>query len=226
MLNSTWDKDPAGYDSHRTTWLHQRKTNRLFEFLTEAKAGERIIEVGCGTGVAILDIAERRPDLSFIGIDPNREYIDYANTKVTQRKFKNVSFSTGLAEQISSSNENSCQANWIISTDVLHHVSDLRRSIEEISLNSCSGAKWMILEPSWLNPYICYFQATKLGERNFWPNAFLELTRNNWHHEATQYINIIPSAIKKPNNIIKKLEYFLEGLPVICGTICLVLQKK
>ncbi|MFO7277728.1 MAG: class I SAM-dependent methyltransferase [Pseudomonadota bacterium] len=49
--------------------------------LLGAKAGERVLEIGFGPGVALELLARSVPDVTIAGIDPSREMIDQASTR-------------------------------------------------------------------------------------------------------------------------------------------------
>jgi SAM-dependent methyltransferase len=58
----------------------------------------RMLDVGSGTGALAFTLAERKPQALVLGIDPSKEYVDYAKSK---NRFPNrVSFETGDAQQL------------------------------------------------------------------------------------------------------------------------------
>jgi SAM-dependent methyltransferase len=58
----------------------------------------RILDVGSGTGALTFSIAERRPHCRLVGIDPSKEYVDYANSKNPFRD--RVQFQVGDAQRL------------------------------------------------------------------------------------------------------------------------------
>ena len=58
----------------------------------------RLLDVGSGTGALAFTLAERKPQAQVCGIDPSKEYVEYAKSK---NPFLNrVSFETGDAQQL------------------------------------------------------------------------------------------------------------------------------
>ena len=225
QLNSTWDGDAAGYDALRNTWLNQRRDLYCLDFLKAAQPGDTVFELGSGTGSSLIWLAQQRPDLLFVGIEPLKNYCDYGTAKAKELKVGNVEFLCGYGEDAQRILENRPRATWIISTDVLHHVKDLRLTAEQMDAISAPTAKWLSFEPSYLNPYIFYYQATAPGERNFWPGEFLKAAESTWRLNSKSYITVIPSFVPNPSPVLKAIERALEGVPVVCGRRVSVLSK-
>lgn len=69
----------------------------LFLDFVDLKNGDRVLDVGCGTGAlssAVMSVID--PD-QVIGIDPSAEYIDYARSKSSDSRLK---FETGDGQQL------------------------------------------------------------------------------------------------------------------------------
>jgi SAM-dependent methyltransferase len=70
---------------------------QLVDF-TDVPDRGRVLDVGSGTGALAFTLAERKPQARVLGIDPSKEYVEYAKSK---NRFPNrVSFETGDAQQL------------------------------------------------------------------------------------------------------------------------------
>lgn len=224
MLNSHWDDAPAEYDALRQSWLNERRDLRVLQFLTGARAGSRVLEIGCGTGSSLIKIALARPDLQFIGVEPLESYCRYAEENRIKSGAQNVSFVCSFAEKLQTLIEEA-SIEWVISTDVLHHVEDTQAVLAALTSRSKIKARWLSIEPSWLNPYIFLFQACTRGERNFFPAPFLiAARRSGWELIERSYMTVIPSFIKNPPSALKTIERIVEGFPVVSGRVVLTLE--
>ncbi len=70
---------------------------QLVDF-TDVQDRGRMLDIGSGTGALAFSLAERKPQAHVLGIDPSKEYVEYAKSK---NPFPNrVRFETGDAQQL------------------------------------------------------------------------------------------------------------------------------
>jgi len=50
----------------------------------QAKAGQKVLELGCGVGAVLLAAHHRLPEVSFVGIERTADYVDLAKKNITQ----------------------------------------------------------------------------------------------------------------------------------------------
>ena len=83
------------YDLTRKYYLLGRD-----RILAEMKiaAGERILEIGCGTGRNLLILAEKNPLANFYGLDASAEMLKTARSKLKAKDLSNVRLETALAD--------------------------------------------------------------------------------------------------------------------------------
>ena len=62
--------------------------------------GIRVVDVGCGAGVALLTMAAAFPKATFEGFDPSRHAIDRARHRLAGTELTNVEFQVAPAEDL------------------------------------------------------------------------------------------------------------------------------
>jgi 2-polyprenyl-3-methyl-5-hydroxy-6-metoxy-1,4-benzoquinol methylase len=223
MLNSRWDHQPEAYAQERDCWLNRRRALFIENYLQRFSRGARILEVGSGTGGLLVRLARARPDLEFLGVEPQESYVAYARKGA--EGLSNLRFETGKAESFGGSE--TIRFNGVLSNDVLHHVSDLGAVVGRVSTHCAPDAWWLAIEPNFLNPYVLMGQSFKAGEKNFRPRAFARLASSQgWTLESRQYLFLIPPFVKEPSSTFMKLEAAFEGCPPIAGGVALSLCRR
>lgn len=113
----------------------------LVEKVREA-AGDRglkLLDVGCGDGVALYLISKALPELQLSGIDLVEEALEIAKTKVPQ-----THFAEGLAHALPYPDES---FDIVISSDVIEHVEDADKMLSEIKRVAKTNATIIIGTP-------------------------------------------------------------------------------
>ena len=72
--------------------------DRLIE-LAAPRDGERVLDVGCGTGTLAIDIARHRPDATVAGVDADEAILARARAKAEQAGVE-LDLHTALAQQL------------------------------------------------------------------------------------------------------------------------------
>jgi len=89
-----------------------------------------LVDIGCGSGNLIIQIAESFPDLNLIGIDIASEILEFAKKRALDRSLgKRIEFKIGNVEKLPFSNES---IDFIISTFSLHHWENPVKGFNEI----------------------------------------------------------------------------------------------
>ena len=99
---------------------------RLLDFI-ELPKGSIVLDVGCGTGSLSRAILERSTENSVIGIDPNPQFIEYAQQTVADDR---ASFNVGSADLIEQPNN---RFDASLSMLVLNFVPDPMAAVHEMS---------------------------------------------------------------------------------------------
>ncbi|MFN2387209.1 MAG: class I SAM-dependent methyltransferase [Thermoanaerobaculia bacterium] len=224
--NAAWDDRPAEYAAKRDCWLTRRRIRYVAEFLSRARSGDRVLELGSGVGELLIALARERPDLEFTGIEPQQSYVDYAVDSAARADVRNVTFRTAAAEESDRKLPDASRFDWILSNDVLHHVSDTRRVLDAAAALSHGKTRWLAIEPNARNPYSFLSAVVRRGERNFWPREFLEQARASGRaQEDAGFLFLIPPFVRRAPEVLVRLERRLEDIPLLAGGIALTLAR-
>ena len=87
-------------ESHHTVVLGMESILPLVDGLhSKLSDGGRVLDVGCGRGQALLEMAEKYPNSHFVGYDFSAEAIDFARADTEKRGLSNVEFRVQDAAQ-------------------------------------------------------------------------------------------------------------------------------
>ncbi len=227
MLNAGWDDRPADYAATRDCWLTQRRTLFVQEALRDAPAGARVLELGSGVGELLIALAAARPDLTFVGTEPQQSYVDWSRRAAAERGLANLTFTAALAEDVGSALPGSSPFDRILSNDMLHHVPREEAVLDAAARVTKPGARWLVIEPNWINPYVLIGCAVKRGERNFWPQPFLrEAGPRGWSLERREYLFLIPPFVRRAPRFLVRIEQAFERYPGVAGGVALTLVRR
>jgi len=100
-----------------------------FELRAARPANRRILDVGCGTGHRILDVARSYPDAHIRAFDLSRKSIDLARRQAQQDGICNITFEVGDITRFE------CEERFdiVIANGVLHHLADPHSAARRLS---------------------------------------------------------------------------------------------
>lgn len=124
--------DGDGYELAMGRW--SRKLAEQFIDFTGATDGEKMLDVGCGTGSLSFALAERAPNSAITGIDFSQAYVEYAKHKNTQPR---LVFESGDACAMPYSDKS---FDRVLSLLVLHYVREPKKAIAEMRRVARPGA--------------------------------------------------------------------------------------
>jgi ubiquinone/menaquinone biosynthesis C-methylase UbiE len=117
----------GGWRYDLTAWVHDtlslrgglRQLRQRTVALAQVQAGEAVLDVGCGTGTLLLDMA-RQVDTTgrVVGVDPSQEQIARARAKAARRGLS-IEFQIGVIEQLPFPDQT---FDVVFSTLVMHHL--------------------------------------------------------------------------------------------------------
>lgn len=82
------------------------------------ESGQRILDVGCGTGTLALLVKEKHPEVDVIGLDPDSEILAIARRKA-QRSAADIRFDVGYADRLPYQDSS---FDRVVSSLVFHHL--------------------------------------------------------------------------------------------------------
>jgi len=88
--------------------------------LDKLKKGSKVLDIGCGRGFVMLDLAKRYPGCTFRGYDYSSKLIADANADVASLGLANVSFHVQNISKL----EEVGEYDVILAMDVIHHLAD------------------------------------------------------------------------------------------------------
>lgn len=186
------DKLVDSYESVREKQINSRYyslewINHLLDLLP-SKSYKRILDFGCGTGIAYELIKERYPDAEYVGIDLSESMI-----AVGKKKYPKVNFIAMDCENLLLEDNS---FDLVIARSILHHIPNPDQAIAGINRVLVVGGNAIISEP----------QKTFITA---WPREILKLTTGHFDKDHTNFtLNKFKSFFIKSGMTIKSIKFF------------------
>src|SRR3990170_2056503 len=107
------------YDSVCNLMGYGKAFKRMALALSEIVDGEKIMDVGCGSGTLLIEAKTRYPNSDFLGIDPDKKILQLAEKKLEQAGVK-ARLVQGFAQELPFP---PASFDLVISTLIFHHMS-------------------------------------------------------------------------------------------------------
>jgi len=141
---ANWDKWASSMDSNGMRYKYLRKCQRGVISLLDLKENLTVLDIGCGTGWALGQIAKMvNSNGSFYGVDISTQMIERAKEKFADNK--QFHFVKSNAESIPFDND---LFNIIICSNSFHHYLNPNKALEEMYRLLKIGGKAFILDPT------------------------------------------------------------------------------
>ncbi len=105
-------------------------------------SGARIIDVGCGTGVAAKLLAENFPGASVLGLDPSARAVAAARAGAQSAQLSNLSYEQGTFECL----DQHSPADLIVTLDVLHDLPRPQQAIAAVYRCLSDHGWWLVAD--------------------------------------------------------------------------------
>jgi SAM-dependent methyltransferase len=186
-------------------------------------AGGMVLEVGCGPGAILAQVASEHPDAEFVGVDVDPRMIEYAREHHAR---SNMRFE--LADFVQ--RRPPVTADFAYSVDVLHHVHDLIGFLDGVHQALRPRAMWLAIEPNVFHPYIFWSQARMrragLDEDHFRPWVVEPELRNaGFAVKDRRYAFLFPGRVQRVPGPLSRLESALERFRLIGGSVVYRLER-
>lgn len=208
------------YDAIRSGHLLERRFDIIKRLLgvVNNEGINQIAEVGSGAGRLSYLISSSFTDKKVDSFEYNEGFVDYARENF---KRENLSYQKLDIEKSKLPKE----YDVIITVDLLHHLKDLRLSVENIKGSLRNGGFWIIIEPNIFNPYIFLFQLLAKNEALFRPKK-TERFFEGLSILKKFYAFLIPAFIRKPSSVLKLWERSFENFFCCGGSVIYLLKKN
>ena len=131
-----FDRQATRYDDSLTVRSFQSRTQSLVLEKMRIEKGMHVLDLGCGTGTATLEIASRLEGTGrVVGLDLSEKMLGEAERKLAELGYTNVEFVLGRASVLG---YEAC-FDYVVSTNAFHHFGDKEEVFSQV---------WRSLKPS------------------------------------------------------------------------------
>ena len=136
-----FDRAAERYDDSRVVRSYQRRTQALVVDDLRIGRGMRVLDLGCGTGTATLEIASRLEGTGkVVGLDLSEEMLEQAKQKLTELGYTNVEFVLRSASDLNYDE----YFDHVLSTNAFHHFADKQDVFARVYKSLRPGGIFMV----------------------------------------------------------------------------------
>lgn len=129
------------YDDSRVVRSYQRRTQALIVDDSQIEKGMRVLDLGCGTGTATLEIASRLEGTGkVVGLDLSGKMLEQAKQKLAELGYTNVEFVLQNASDLNYDE----YFDHVLSTNAFHHFADKQDVFARVYKSLRPGGVFMI----------------------------------------------------------------------------------
>ncbi len=224
-LKTHFNVPVAEYELRRGGHLGRRRRLLVEEELTKStRPGATVLEIGCGPGLLLSDLARAHPDRQFVGLDRDERMVAHARE---HHAGDNVRYElVDLARE-----RPNVEAAFAYSVDLLHHRHELDPFLSALGAAGLPGGTWLAVGPNIFHPYILWSQARMkragFDEDHFRPWAVEpHLERAGFEVAARRYAFLFPGWIERVPAPVAWLEPLLERFRILGGSVVYRLVRR
>ncbi|HET6880548.1 MAG TPA: methyltransferase domain-containing protein [Pirellulales bacterium] len=224
-MQTHFNLTPAEYEARREGAVEERRRSLVRSEMNGLHGVTHALELGCGPGRFLDELAGDYPQVHFTGIDVCPAMIDYA-----RRQHRRANLQYECRDIIESADGDAAQ--FVFSIDVLHHVHRLAEFFAAIRRLMSPGGRWLAIEPNVYHPYIYYSQERMrragFDEDHFRPwQAEPLLNRAGFQVVSRNYASVFPGTIRRLPRPLSWLERRCENWRLLGGSVVyrLVVEK-
>ena len=216
-MRTHFNLSAAEYEAHREGAVEERRRRIVRREIDDLGGVTRAIELGCGPGRFLAELADDYPGTEFTGIDINAPMIEHA-----QRMHQRANLRYELRDVTDDGGR--AGADFIFSIDVLHHVHRLAPFFQAVRRLLEPGGVWLTIEPNVYHPYIYYSQERMrragFDEDHFRPWVAEPLMAQAGFAIASRtYASVFPGAIRSLPQPLGWLEQRCENWRFLGGSV-------
>jgi len=223
-VSSHFELPPSEYERQRAGHFHQRRVEVVADAVSRfVPHGGTVVEIGCGPGAMLADLAAQRPDASFVGVDVEPEMVAHA-----RKAHPGPRLSFAVADVGPDPLPAPC--NLAFAVDVLHHVHDPAAFLRAVLSDLEPDGRLLAIEPNRLHPYVFAKQERMrragLDEDHFrtdvWDDAFGDA---GLVVDERRYLHAYPAWLRSAPRLLAAAEPFLERIPPVAGSVVLLVRR-
>jgi ubiquinone/menaquinone biosynthesis C-methylase UbiE len=138
-VRAVYDRVGSSYDRRWRRYLEESLEATLTQL--DCKPSERVLDVGCGTGLLLAKLLRRQPTIDAAGIDLTPAMLDVARRDRSWRRTPLLAAADAAALPFS----DSCFEH-VVSTSALHHWPEPTRALAEIARVTVPGGKVVLTD--------------------------------------------------------------------------------
>jgi ubiquinone/menaquinone biosynthesis C-methylase UbiE len=191
----------CGYEARFDPYLLDRRPELVQEFhnifdKAFPREPERLLDIGCGSGLYLPVLCKKAGMI--VGLDISTGMINAAQELIEAKGLSNVELRVGGAEAMPFPD---ASFDSVLGFDVLHHVPDVHRALEEVHRVLRPGGLFVSIEPNVLNPAVWFAHVLPAEERGAlrynYPWAIKRLLRKHFGAVNSRYINHVTAPNSK-----------------------------